>query len=323
MKFPRRTSTPRTSMALRASAPAFDLFRPLAASWRQAGRTPLCPDTPRLDGKLAVVTGGNAGIGLEISRGLAVRGAELVIAARNPATAAAARQAISEETGARVHHVSLDLTDLRSVVAATESLEEIAAGRNIDLLIANAGIAPMTHALSAQGHEIAFAVNVLGHHVFVRRLAKRGQFASGRLVVQTAELYPLVSDCTSDFRYSGRIGGMISYCRSRLGSIWFARAFADHHPGIEVYSVHPGVIASGIANGGQPRSSGLLKRIMPDVVLGAHTPLFVATQPGLERGGYYHNTLGLVLLPRGDISMDATKIAAFWSRLEELGAAFL
>ena len=52
------------------AAPRSALLRMLAASFRQARRTPRCPDTPRLDGKLAVVTGATGGIGLEIARGL-------------------------------------------------------------------------------------------------------------------------------------------------------------------------------------------------------------------------------------------------------------
>jgi NAD(P)-dependent dehydrogenase (short-subunit alcohol dehydrogenase family) len=293
------------------------------AGWFQAARTPKCPDTPRLDGKLAVVTGGNAGIGIEISRGLAARGAELVMAARNPTTATAACAAISKETGAKIHHVPLDLTDLSSVVRATTSIEKITAGRKIDVLVANAGVAPTKHSLSAQGHELGFAVNVLGHHVFARRLAKSGAFADGRLVVMSAEVYPRATECTSDFRYSGRLGMFMGYSRSKLGSLWFAREFAERHPEIEVYSVHPGVIATGIASDGVQTSSWLMRALTIDVVAGAQTPLIVATQSGLKRGGYYHNKLGLVLLPPTDAALDARKSAALWSRLEELGAAFL
>ncbi|HEY1957952.1 MAG TPA: SDR family NAD(P)-dependent oxidoreductase [Polyangiaceae bacterium] len=311
------------SFADRASAPTHNFFRPLVAGLFQAARTPKCPDTPRLDGKLAVITGGNAGIGIEISRGLAARGAELIIAARNPVTATAACEAISKETGAKIHHVPLDLTDLKSVVQSTNSIEKIAAGRKIDVLVANAGVAPTKHSLSAQGHELGFAVNVLGHHVFVRRLATSGAFADGRLVVMSAEVYPRATECTSDFEYRGRLGMFMGYSRSKLGSLWFAREFAERHPSIEVYSVHPGVIATGIASDGVPTSSWLLRALTLDVVAGAQTPLFVATQPGLKRGGYYHNKLGLVLLPPTDAALDKKKSSAFWTRLEELAAEFL
>src|SRR5262245_53910807 len=112
MDFAQRVTTPSSLMP----------FRLLGSIWRPGRLTPSCPETPKLDGKIAIVTGGNAGIGIEISRGLARRGAEVVIAARNAETAGAARDAIVGETGAKVHHVPLDLSDLRSVAAAIDRL---------------------------------------------------------------------------------------------------------------------------------------------------------------------------------------------------------
>src|SRR5690349_6240571 len=129
MDYATRTTTPAKALPLRLGR----------SIWRQAKLTPRCPDTPRLDGKLGVVTGGNAGIGKEIARGLAQRGAEVIIAARNTSTASAAATAISKETGAVVRQVPLDLADLVSVSAAADALAEVAAGRTIDVLVANAG----------------------------------------------------------------------------------------------------------------------------------------------------------------------------------------
>src|SRR5262245_48764860 len=121
----------------RASTPARALpLRLASAIWRQRARTPRCPDTPRLEGKLALVTGGNAGIGFEIGRGLAKRGAEVVIAARNRTTADEAKTNIAAETKSTLHVVPLDLSDLVSVAAALDALH----GRRVDILVANAGI---------------------------------------------------------------------------------------------------------------------------------------------------------------------------------------
>src|SRR5262249_41017551 len=112
-------------------------LRLVKSIWRQAERTPRCPETPRLDGKLAVVTGGNAGIGLEVSRGLARRGAEVVLASRTLHTSAQACQSIASETGARLHHVPLDLSDLRSAEDAVGRLKALAGSRPVDVLVAN------------------------------------------------------------------------------------------------------------------------------------------------------------------------------------------
>ena len=312
-----------TDFATRVTVPpkAFPL-RMARAIFGQAARTPRCPETPRLDGKLAVVTGGNAGIGIEITRGLARRGAEVVIAARNPKTAGAARDAVSRETKAVVHHVPLDLSDLASVVEASERLRDLCSGRGIDVFVAKAGVWPQKYQRSAQGHEIAFATNTLGHHVLVRRLLAAGLLAEARLVVVTGDIYARARECTSDFVYSGRGGGM-AYRRSKLGNLWFAAELGRRHPELEIHVVHPGVIASGLAGPSTGVAGFVRDAMMLDVESGAQTPLWCATQAHLERGGYYHNTLGLVRLRPDDPASNREKTAALWDRMEELGAAFL
>jgi hypothetical protein len=86
---------------------------------------------------------------------------------------------------------------------------------------------------------------------------------------------------------------------------------------------HPGVVASGLT--GEPTGFGAAMRraLFLDNEAGAQTPLFCATQPGVERGGYYHNTMGLVRLPAGDPAADREKAARFWACLEALAEPFL
>ena len=312
-----------TDFTTRITVPpnAFPL-RMVRAVFRQASKTPRCPDTPRLDGKIAVVTGGNAGIGIEVSRGLARRGAEIVIAARNPKTAGTARDAIARETKAVVHYVPLDLSDLSSVVKASESLRDLCSGRGIGVFVANAGVWPQKYERSAQGHEIAFATNTLGHHVLVHRLLAAGLLAKARLVVVTGDIYVRAADCTSDFTYAGR-GGAMAYCRSKLGNLWFAAELGRRHPELEIYIAHPGVIASGLAGPSTGFAGFVRNAMMLDVEAGAQTPLWCATQPHLERGGYYHNTMGLVRLRSDDPASNRDKAAALWDRMEALAAPFL
>lgn len=312
MDYVNRTTTPPSAVPLRL----------MRCIWRQAAHTPVCADTPRLDGKLALVTGGNAGIGLEISRGLAKRGAKVVIAARNAETAAEACKTINAETGATVHRVPLDLSDLASVVAASARLKELAGDRQLDILVANAGIWPKAYAESAQGHEIAFATNTLGHHVLVRRLLDQGLLRNGRVVVLTGDIYIRTSECTSDFKYDGASGGGLAYSRSKLGNIWFSAELQRRHPELEVCAVHPGVIASGL--GGKATGFGAFMQgiMMLDVERGAQTPLWCATQPGLERGAYYHNTMGRLVLSEKDPAASVEEAAKLWARLEELSAVY-
>jgi len=298
------------------AAPKVLPFRLSRAILGQKSRTPRCPDTPRLDGKVAVVTGGNAGIGLEIARGLAKRGAEVVIAARTRATAEKAVKEIASETGANVRDVALDLSDLASVNAAAEALPKT------DILVANAGIWPTAYATSKQGHEIAFATNTLGHHVLVKRMLHANKLQSGaRIVVLTGDIYIRQNECTPDFTYEGKSGGGLAYCRSKLGNLWFATELQRRNPELEVCSVHPGVVTSNLGGGGAVTGFAAFMRgvMLIDCEAGAQTPLWCATQP-IERGGYYHNTLGRVIHPSGDPAADPEKAKAMWDRLEALSS---
>jgi NAD(P)-dependent dehydrogenase (short-subunit alcohol dehydrogenase family) len=313
MDYAQRATTPPKSVPIRLGG----------SIWRQSKRTPLCPRTPRLDGKLALVTGGNAGIGLEISRGLAKRGADVVVAARNPTTSATACSAIARETGKSVRHLPLDLSNLESVVTASERLRGMIAGRTVDVFVANAGIWPQAYAESAQGHEIAFATNTLGHHVLVRRMLDRRLLRSARVVILTGDIYIRTSECTSDFKYEGSSGGGLAYCRSKLGNLWFVAELQRRYPELEVHAVHPGVVASGLGGEASGFSAFMKGVMMLDLEAGAQTPLWCATQPNLERGGYYHNTMGLVRLSEKDPAADAQKASALWARLEELSAGFI
>jgi len=311
IEYAERTTTPARAFPLRLAR----------AIWRQRAYTPRCPDTPRLDGKLAVVTGGNAGIGLHVSAGLARRGADVVIAARNRETSSQACARIGAETKAAMHDVPLDLSDLASVASALEELARIASGRRVDVLVANAGIWPQAYSTSAQGHEIAFATNTLGHHALVRGAMERALLSKhARVVVVTGDIYIRQRECTSDFRYEGRGGGALAYSRSKLGNLWFAAELQRRFPQLEVCSVHPGVIASNLgANGGElPAIAAYMRGMaMLDCDEGAETPLWCATQP-IARGAYYHNTLGRISHPPDDPAADSAKAAALWERLEAL-----
>ena len=120
--------------------PKLTFFRIFRAMWRQKSKTPNCPDQPRLDGKLALVTGGNNGIGLETTKGLAERGAEVIILARNEAKTRKTIEKMRKEVRNKVHFIRMDLADIDSVLTAAKEITQAFPGRKVDLLIANAGI---------------------------------------------------------------------------------------------------------------------------------------------------------------------------------------
>ncbi|MEW5737549.1 MAG: SDR family NAD(P)-dependent oxidoreductase [Myxococcota bacterium] len=310
MDFLSRHSTPSAAAVARMTA----------ALWRQRVLTPRCPATPRLDGKLALVTGGNAGVGLETSLGLARRGADVVIAARREEEGRAAARRLEEETGRGACFLRVDLADLASVAAFTAALEDRFPRRSVDVLVANAGVWPRRYGTSAQGYELAFATNVLGH-LLLRRLQDAGKLERARVVLLTGDIYVLARDASADFVFAGPRGGQQAYCRSKLAIAWLAQELQRRFPSLEVVLVHPGVVASGLGGevgvvGDAVKRWGLL-----DCEAGAQTPLIAATQPGVV-GKYLHNTLGVVTLPADDPALQPAKAAALWGELERLGVSF-
>jgi NAD(P)-dependent dehydrogenase (short-subunit alcohol dehydrogenase family) len=301
------------------AAPPSPLRRMLGAGFRQAARTPRCPEAPRLDGRLALVTGATAGIGLEIARGLARRGASLLLPCRNRAKGERVVEALRAEAapGARVGLVAMDLEDLETVRRGAQEIMRNA-GRPIDVLVENAGVWPQRFAETRQGFEIAFGVNVLAHHVLRRALHAAGALAAARVVVLTGDIYVLASDCTPERRWSGPLGGMLAYCRSKLGNLWIASELARRAPGLEVAVVHPGVVATGLGGEFGRLGSWLKRRILLSPEQGAQLPLVCATQPGLESGGYWHNVHGRMHLAPGDPACDAARAAQLWETCEAL-----
>jgi NAD(P)-dependent dehydrogenase (short-subunit alcohol dehydrogenase family) len=294
--------------------------RILASVVGQARRTPRCPDSPRLDGALAIVTGATGGIGFEIARGLARRGAELVLPCRSPARGDALLEQLRSDVGAGPTHrcVELDLEDLDSARACAEAIERVAGGRGVDVLVENAGIWPQRYARTRQGHEIAFGVNLLAHFALRRALQQRGLLPAARVVMVTGDIYVLESACTPDYVWRGPRGGMRAYCRSKLGILWLAGELQRRFPALTVHCAHPGVVDTNLGGRAGALGQRVRRWLMLDAEQGAQMPLWCATQPGLAKGGYYHNTQGHVRLPAGDPALDPAAAARLWGLCEAL-----
>ena len=303
----------------------FKPLRLLKSMWRQKSKTPICPGQPRLDGKLALVTGGNNGIGFETTKGLAQRGADVIILARNEAKSKEAIKKIGGELGSRVHFISMDLADLGSIFKATSEIARRFPGRKVDLVVANAGVSPEVYSKSSQGYEKSFAINVLGHHVLLKASLNQSLLQDKAHVIGvTGDIYILENDCTPNFTYKNDGGGMKAYCRSKLGVIWWARELLQKHPNLSVNLVHPGVVATNF--GGE--SHGSVRRFFRKAVMlspeaGAQTTLICATQPGIRNGGYYHNTMGQIILSSNDPGSDSKKSREFWNLLESISKDYV
>jgi NAD(P)-dependent dehydrogenase (short-subunit alcohol dehydrogenase family) len=197
-----------------------------------------------LTGKRVLVTGVSAGLGVETARVLAARGAEVVGAARDLSKAQRATESVRAQAGAggTLQLVELDLASLASVRRCADGL--LAAAKPFDLVIANAGVMACPKSFTADGFEMQFGTNHLGHFVLVNRISPLMK-AGGRLVnlSSAGHRYSDVDLEDPNFEHTP-YAEFVAYGRSKTANILFAVEFDRRHRGrgVRATAVHPGGI---------------------------------------------------------------------------------
>jgi NAD(P)-dependent dehydrogenase (short-subunit alcohol dehydrogenase family) len=236
--------------------------------------------TRDLAGRTFLVTGGNTGIGLATARGLAARGARVHIACRSPDRARAAVARIAAETGNdAVGFLPLDLASLASVRECAQAF--LALGQPLHVLINNAGVAGR-RGLTADGFELAFGVNHLGHFALTTALAGHlAASAPARVVTVSSDAHYQARgvDFAALRRPTRSLTGLREYAVSKLCNVLFAQELARRMRGrgVTACALHPGVVASDIWRRVPWPVRPLLTRRMLSTEQGAQTSLYCAT----------------------------------------------
>lgn len=240
------------------------------------------------DDKVCLVTGANSGIGLEIAKGLARRGATVVMAARNREKGEAARAQVARETGN--DRVELLLGDLASLAQVRRLAEDFTARHDrLHLLVNNAGVVMVRRELSEDGYEYTFAVNHLAPFLLTNLLLEVVKAsAPARIVTVSSNAHRGQRMNFDDLQSERSYFGFRVYGTTKLENILFTTELARRleGTGVTANAVHPGFVASnfGRNNGGPFRGFiTLMQRVIglsPEQ--GAQTPLYVATSPEVE-----------------------------------------
>lgn len=197
-----------------------------------------------------MVTGANTGVGLEIARGLAALGAEVVLACRNTDAAAAARHDILRTVAAaRIDVVHLDVSDLASVRACAD---ELRAGHPvIDILVNNAGVMHQSRQVTADGFEGDFGTNFLGPFALTGLLLERVLAApAGRVVAVNSKTSRGGQIAFDDLQLAKSFTPAAAYTQSKLAQLMAVfelqrRLEAIGSPAISL-AAHPGGTRTGI-----------------------------------------------------------------------------
>lgn len=271
-----------------------------------------------LSGKTYVVTGSNSGLGLETTRVLAMRGAHIIATAR---TEEKAKHALGD-LNIEGTPIACELSDLSSVRDAVAKIK--ATGRQIDGIIANAGIMALPELQQKDGLELQFYTNHIGHFLLVTELVDQ-LTENGRVVILSsgAHFYARESGLELDNLSGERdYNDWRMYGRSKMANIQFANALNRRFEGTlrRANSVHPGVIVTNLARH-VPNKEQMYEQLKDRVKLknigqGAATQCLVATHPALEGvGGKYFADCQEA--PTAPIAQDAAEAEALWTISEE------
>ena len=297
-------------------------------------------DVPAQAGRTALVTGGNSGLGEQVCRVLAQRGARVLLAARDRGRGQAAVQRVVDTApDAQVELVDLDLASLASVEQAAADLAERVDG--LDLLVNNAGIMMVPRGLTEDGFERQLGTNHLGHFALTGRLLPLLRAGDGARVVTVSSLAAngaevRFDDLMGERSYS-RTG---AYGQSKLANLLFTvelqRRLAAAGDPVSALAAHPGVASTGLVAGpvsGLPGpvrpvalavSKGLTSLLAQSDADGALPLLAAATSPD-ARGGEFYGPLsfrgmrgspGQVDMPAAAHDADAAR--RLWEASEEL-----
>lgn len=286
-----------------------------------------------LEGRIAIVTGSNSGIGFETAKALAKHGAHVVMACRNEVVATAkAKEIIQSFPKAKITVKKCDFSDLNSIKEFAESFNK--SFETLDLLINNAGVMGLPKGYSKQGYEITFATNHLGHFALTGYLMEKlEKTADSRVVTLSSLAHKWGTIDFENLNAEKKFSKTKVYSQSKLANLLFhfelSRRLKRANSSVKAVAAHPGWTITNL------QSNTPLVRCLNPVfgqmpVDGALPSLAAATLPAAQLGDYFGPS-GVRELKGPPKLVNATPLASdkvvsekLWKVSEELtGVRFL
>ncbi|MHA0285349.1 SDR family NAD(P)-dependent oxidoreductase [Mycobacterium sp. C3-094] len=248
-------------------------------------------DIPDQTGRTAVITGANTGLGFETAKALAAKGATVVVAVRNTDKGKDAVRRIQQTAPeSTVVLQQLDLSSLASVRAAADRLKSDHA--TIDLLINNAGVMYTPRQETADGFELQFGTNHLGHFALTGLLLDRVTAApAGRIVTVSSIGHRIrASIHFDDLQLERRYNRVVAYGQSKLANLLFTyelqRRLAAAGSPASALAAHPGGSNTDLGRH-LPLLDPVFRAVSQSAATGALPTLRAATDPAARGGQYY------------------------------------
>jgi NAD(P)-dependent dehydrogenase (short-subunit alcohol dehydrogenase family) len=256
-------------------------------------------DIPDLTGKTAIVTGANSGLGYETARGLAGKGAQVVLACRNLEKGEAAIDRIlAEHPDAMLKVLELDLADLASVRRFADAY--ISEGQALHIVCNNAGVMAIPYRKTVDGFEMQFGTNHLGHFaltgLLIGPIVHTGR---SRVVTVSSSAHRFGRIDFDGLKAEKSYNAWAAYGQSKLANLLFAYELQRRLEAASVDAIsvaaHPGYAATNLQSvgkrmGGSSFQAAILKLInrlfAQNAAMGALPILYAATAPDVHGGDY-------------------------------------
>ena len=287
---------------------------------------------PDMDGKVIVVTGANSGLGYESALALARKSARVLMACRNQDKGQLAADEIRKQVpDAKIELRSLDLADLASIRSFAEGV--LSDFDRLDGLLNNAGVMALPYRKTADGFEMQFGTNHLGHFALTGRLFPRIEAAEAPRIVNVAsQAHRLGKMRWDDLQWTSGYQKWLAYGQSKLSNLLFTfeadKRLRDRGSQVKSVACHPGYASTHLQMAGAEMEGSGLKRWgmamanslfaqSPD--MGALPTLYAATHPDVESGDYIGpSSIGEWMGPPRKVGSNArSRDEASWRRLWE------
>ena len=247
-----------------------------------------------LDGKVAIVTGANSGMGLATTAALCDAGAKVIMLCRNEERGREALAKLKEKEERQLELILCDLGDYDSIRGFARTVK--AKYARIDILVNNAGFISLDRQETKEGLERQFGINHIGHFLLTMLLLKN--MGEGTRIVNVASGAHKVGRIHfEDINLKKHFNVITAYSQSKLANVLFTRELARRvaKRGITVNCCHPGAVATNIGidrdTGFGKTVTGMLKPFFQTPEEGARTAIFLAMDDSVKNvsGEYFYN----------------------------------